>query len=45
MFILTGIEVVDESLIDPTNDQCNGPGEGIQFAYEAPVKEVFPNVT
>uniref|UniRef100_A0A0R3RV62 Ubiquitin-like modifier-activating enzyme 5 n=1 Tax=Elaeophora elaphi TaxID=1147741 RepID=A0A0R3RV62_9BILA len=34
-----GIEVVDESSIDPTNEHCNGPGEGIQFAYEAPVKE------
>ncbi|KAL3998018.1 Ubiquitin-like modifier-activating enzyme 5 [Acanthocheilonema viteae] len=34
-----GIEVVDESLTDSTDDRCNGPGEGIQFAYEAPVKE------
>lgn len=41
MFILIGIEVVSESLIDSTNDHCNGPGEGIQFAYEAGIKEVF----
>lgn len=44
MFILAGIEVLDESLIGPTNGCCSGPGEGIQFAYEAPIKEVFSNI-
>lgn len=43
MSIIAGIEVVDESLSDPTNGHYSGPGEGIQFAYEASVKEVFPN--
>ncbi|KAK6106733.1 ThiF family protein [Brugia pahangi] len=34
-----GIEVLDESLTGPTSGCCSGPGEGIQFAYEAPIKE------
>ncbi|EJW87932.1 ubiquitin-activating enzyme E1 domain-containing protein 1 [Wuchereria bancrofti] len=33
-----GIEVLDESLTGPTSG-CSGPAEGIQFAYEAPIKE------
>ncbi|MCP9260865.1 Ubiquitin-like modifier-activating enzyme 5 [Dirofilaria immitis] len=35
----TGIEVIGESLIDRNNDHCNGPGEGMQFAYEASVEK------
>ncbi|OZC08934.1 ThiF family protein [Onchocerca flexuosa] len=38
-----GIEVIDESLTDRINDHCNGPNEGIQFAYEAAVKEDMRN--
>lgn len=29
--------MVDESRFDPIDNDCNGPGKGIQYAYEAPV--------